>query len=62
VRVVKTDRAIGDQWLVSAGVSPGDKVIMIGIQAVRPGGVVHPHEVTPDELKPAAAGSPQPRK
>jgi membrane fusion protein, multidrug efflux system len=59
VRVVKTDRAIGDQWLVSAGVSPGDKVVMIGIQSVRPGGAVHPHEVTPDELKPAPAGSPQ---
>jgi membrane fusion protein (multidrug efflux system) len=59
VRVVKTDRAIGDQWLVSAGVSPGDKVIIVGIQSVRPGGVVHPHEVTADELKPAAAGSPQ---
>jgi membrane fusion protein (multidrug efflux system) len=57
-RVVKTDRAIGDQWLVSAGVSPGDKVIVIGIQSVRPGGMVRAHEVTPDELKPAAAGSP----
>jgi len=59
VHVVKTDRAIGDQWLVSAGVSPGDKVIIVGIQAVRPGSVVHPHEVTADELKPAAAGAPQ---
>ena len=43
VRVVKTDRAIGDQWLVSSGASPGDKVIVVGIQSVRPGGVVHPH-------------------
>jgi membrane fusion protein (multidrug efflux system) len=59
VRVVKTDRAIGDQWLVSAGVSPGDKVIVVGIQSARPGSVVHPHEVTADELKPAPAGSPQ---
>jgi hypothetical protein len=40
-------------------VSPGDKVIIVGIQAVRPGSVVHPHEVTADELKPAAAGAPQ---
>jgi membrane fusion protein (multidrug efflux system) len=59
LRVVKTDRAMGDQWLVSAGVSPGDKVIMVGIQSVRPGSVVHPHEVTADELKPVAAGSSQ---
>jgi membrane fusion protein (multidrug efflux system) len=63
VRVVKTDRAIGDQWLVSEGVAPGDKVIVVGIQSARPGSVVHPHEVTPDELKPAAAGSsPPPQK
>ena len=59
VRIVKTERAIGDQWLVSAGVAPGDKVIMVGIQSARPGSVVHPHEVTADELKPAAAGQPQ---
>jgi membrane fusion protein (multidrug efflux system) len=59
VRIVKTERAIGDQWLVSTGVSPGDKVIIVGIQSVRPGAVVNPHEVTPDELKPAAAGSTQ---
>jgi membrane fusion protein (multidrug efflux system) len=64
VRVVKTDRAIGDQWLVSEGVAPGDKVIVVGIQAARPGSVVHAHEVTPDELNPAAAAPapPQPQK
>ena len=60
VRVVTTDRAIGDQWLVSAGVSPGDKIIVIGLQSARPGSAVHPHEVTTDELKTAAGGSPQP--
>ena len=64
VRVVKTDRAIGDQWLVSEGVAPGDKVIMVGIQAVHPGSVVHPHEVTPAELNPAATvpAASQPQK
>jgi membrane fusion protein (multidrug efflux system) len=63
VRIVKTERAVGDQWLVSEGVAPGEKVIVIGIQSVRPGALVHPHEVTPDELKPAGAGSPpQPQK
>jgi membrane fusion protein, multidrug efflux system len=64
VRVIKTDRAIGDQWLVSDGVAPGDKVIVVGIQAVRPGSVVRAHEVTPDELKTPAAGpaASQPQK
>jgi membrane fusion protein (multidrug efflux system) len=37
-RVLDLDRAIGDQWLVSAGLSPGDRVIVEGSQKVRPGG------------------------
>jgi hypothetical protein len=45
--------------LVSAGVSAGDKVVMVGLQSARPGSVLHPHEVTAEELKPATAGSPQ---
>jgi membrane fusion protein (multidrug efflux system) len=31
------DREIGVQWLVSAGLSPGDRVIVEGMQKVRPG-------------------------
>jgi len=34
------DRAIGDQWLVSSGLSPGDRVVAEGMQKVRPGTVV----------------------
>jgi membrane fusion protein (multidrug efflux system) len=34
---IVTERAIGDQWLVVSGVSAGDRVIMEGIQKVRPG-------------------------
>jgi membrane fusion protein, multidrug efflux system len=50
VRTVKTDRAVGDHWLVSDGVAAGDRVIMLGIQRVQPGNTVHAHEVTPAEL------------
>src|ERR1700759_1203665 len=32
LRVIKTDRAIGDQWLVTDGVAAGEKVIRSGIQ------------------------------
>jgi membrane fusion protein (multidrug efflux system) len=39
-RMITTDRAIGDKWLVSSGVSPGDRVIVEGIQKVRPGASV----------------------
>jgi membrane fusion protein, multidrug efflux system len=64
VRIVKTDRAIGDKWLVSEGVAPGDKVILVGLQAARPGSVVHAHEVTPAELNTAATApaASQPQK
>ena len=37
MRLLKLDKAIGDKWLVSGGLAPGDKVIMEGVQKVRPG-------------------------
>jgi len=36
-RVIKTERAIGNQWLVSEGLAAGDKVIVTGLQRIRPG-------------------------
>jgi membrane fusion protein (multidrug efflux system) len=36
-RGVTTERAIGDRWLVSAGLAPGERVIVEGVQRVRPG-------------------------
>lgn len=34
-RVVKTDRTVGDKWLVTAGLKPGDKVIVEGLGRLR---------------------------
>ena len=39
-RMITVDRAIGDKWLVSSGLKPGDQVIVEGIQRVRPGASV----------------------
>ena len=39
-RMLTLDRAIGDAWLVSSGLAPGDRVIVEGIQKVRPGATV----------------------
>ncbi|GAB4063832.1 efflux RND transporter periplasmic adaptor subunit [Uliginosibacterium sediminicola] len=36
-RVLKTERAVGDKWLVSEGLSAGDRLIVEGLQRVRPG-------------------------
>ena len=39
-RMLTVDRAIGDKWLVSSGLKPGDRVIVEGFQRVRPGAAV----------------------
>jgi membrane fusion protein (multidrug efflux system) len=39
-RMITVDRAIGDKWLVSSGLVPGDRVIVEGVQKVRPGASV----------------------
>ena len=39
-RMLKLDRAMDDKWLVSAGLQEGDRVIVEGIQKVRPGAPV----------------------
>ena len=36
-RPLVLDRAIGDKWLVAAGLAPGDKVIVEGLTMLRPG-------------------------
>ncbi|MBJ7537139.1 efflux RND transporter periplasmic adaptor subunit [Marinomonas transparens] len=36
-RILKTDRAVGNQWLVVAGIKAGDKVVVEGSLNVRPG-------------------------
>ncbi len=36
-RRLELDRAIGDKWLVTKGLAPGDRVIVEGLQRVRPG-------------------------
>jgi len=36
-RPVVIDRAIGNRWLVTAGLSPGDRVIVEGMQKIQPG-------------------------
>ena len=39
-RIVKTERAIGDKWLVSDGLKAGDQLIVEGLQKARPGAPV----------------------
>ena len=48
LRMLTLDRAIGDQWLVSSGLAPGERVIMEGMQKVKPGA---PVKAVPFEIK-----------
>jgi membrane fusion protein (multidrug efflux system) len=36
-RMLTLDRVIGSKWLVSSGLAPGDRVIVEGLQKVKPG-------------------------
>ncbi|MDQ7988306.1 MAG: efflux RND transporter periplasmic adaptor subunit [Candidatus Dactylopiibacterium sp.] len=54
-RVVKTERAIGPNWLVSEGVKAGDQIIVEGLQRLRPGTVIKPVPFA-ETSAPAAAG------
>jgi membrane fusion protein (multidrug efflux system) len=41
LRNLRTPRAIGDKWLVSDGLKPGDRVVVEGVQRLQPGVQVH---------------------
>jgi membrane fusion protein (multidrug efflux system) len=55
LRVLKTDRAIGDKWLVTEGLKAGDRVIVEGLQKTGPGAQVKASEMVPDAPKTAEA-------
>ena len=48
VRTLTADQAIGDKWLVTTGLKDGDKVIVTGLQRVKPGVTAAPQEVNED--------------
>lgn len=53
-RMLQVDRAIGDQWLVREGLRPGDRLILDGLQKIRPGVSV---KAVPFDAKPAPTPS-----
>jgi membrane fusion protein (multidrug efflux system) len=57
-RTLTLDRTIGDKWLVTDGLAPGDRVIVEGVQKVRPGSSVK--AVPFGEAKVADGKSPAP--
>ncbi|ANI84141.1 MULTISPECIES: multidrug efflux RND transporter periplasmic adaptor subunit AcrA [Kosakonia] len=56
VRNIVASQAIGDKWLVTDGLKSGDRVIIAGLQKVKPGVQVKAQEVTSDNKEQAQAG------
>ncbi|WP_432260251.1 efflux RND transporter periplasmic adaptor subunit [Cupriavidus sp. TMH.W2] len=57
LRQIRTDRAVGDKWLVADGLGAGDRVIVEGLQFVRPGAKVRVAQAGKGAGAPAAAAS-----
>ena len=55
-RNVTTDRVIGDKWIVTSGLKPGDKLIVEGLLNLRPGSTVKP--AAPQQVAKPAGGAP----
>jgi len=56
-RQIVAAQAIGDKWLVTDGLKPGDRVIVTGLQKVRPGAQVKAQEITADNNQQGQSGS-----
>jgi membrane fusion protein, multidrug efflux system len=54
LRQLQVDRAIDDAWLVTQGIAPGDRVIVEGLQNVKPGATIRAVPA------PAGLGAPAP--
>ena len=55
-RMLETRQTLGDKWVVTGGISPGERVIVEGLQRARPGALVDPVEAG----TPAAVAGPSP--
>ncbi|EDI8916406.1 multidrug efflux RND transporter periplasmic adaptor subunit AcrA [Salmonella enterica] len=56
IRQIVASQAIGDKWLVTDGLKAGDRVVVSGLQKVRPGAQVKVQEITADNKQQAASG------
>lgn len=54
-RIVKTAQSLGDQWVVTEGLAAGDRVIVEGLQRVKPGAPVQVQDAAAP--RPAAAAA-----
>jgi RND family efflux transporter MFP subunit len=60
IRPVQTAERIGRLWVIAKGLDPGDRVVVEGLQKARPGSLVNPVPVPPEEAGAAARGATPP--
>lgn len=53
LRPIETGQAVGSNWLVTKGLSPGDRVIVEGLQRIQPGATVRPVPAGAPSSRPA---------
>ncbi len=61
VRILETPRTIGDRWLVTSGLNAGDRLIVDGLQKVRPGAPVKIVSIDSKPVAPTASATNQGR-
>jgi multidrug efflux pump subunit AcrA (membrane-fusion protein) len=54
LRSVKPGSRVGSMWVIDEGLRPGERVVVEGVQKVRPGVVVNPKPFQPSANSTAA--------
>jgi len=54
-RVIQTGALVNNQWLVDSGLKDGERIVVSGVQKLKPGMVVNPRVAAPAPAAPAAA-------
>jgi membrane fusion protein (multidrug efflux system) len=63
IRAVQPGERVGNLWVIEKGLKPGDRIVVEGVQKVRPGMTVNPRPAGAPETPPAgASGKPEPGK
>jgi membrane fusion protein (multidrug efflux system) len=59
IRMVKAGQRIGNLWVIDSGLKAGERIVVEGVQKVRPGAKVKPEAVTIEDsgAAPAAAAA-----
>ncbi|HIU18229.1 MAG TPA: efflux RND transporter periplasmic adaptor subunit [Candidatus Avidesulfovibrio excrementigallinarum] len=50
---IKVSRTSGDKWIVTSGIEPGDRIVVEGLQRIRPGAAVRVVEMPAEQAAPS---------